>query len=59
MNKVDERIVRNIFNDMQKGIWPKFGSPETRCDKCMFFGIICLPSPEYVGCYCGWKKEKE
>lgn len=52
-NKVDERIVRNIFNDMQKGIWPKFGSPETRCDKCMFFGIICLPSPEYVGCYCG------
>lgn len=59
MNKVDEKIIRNIFENMQKGIYPAFGSPETKCGKCMFFGIICLPSTEYVGCYGGWKREKE
>ncbi len=59
MDKIDEKIVKNIFENIQKGIYPKFGSPEIKCSKCMFFGVICLPSTEYVGCYGGWKREKE
>ena len=58
-NKVDEIILRNIFEDIQKGIYPKFGSPEIKCNKCMFYKVTCSPSPEYVGCYGGWKREKE
>lgn len=59
MDKIDEKIIRKIFEDITKGIWPKFGSPETKCSKCMFFGIICPPNPEYLGCYGGWKREEE
>lgn len=59
INAIDEVIVRNIFADRLKGNWPKFGSPETKCAKCMFFGVACSPSPEYSGCYGGWKMEKE
>ena len=59
-NKIEEKIIRNIFeNIIQNGVYPTFGSPETRCNKCMFFGITCMPSPEYIGCYGGWKREKE
>ena len=58
-NKVNEIIVRNIFEDMLKGNFPKFGSPETRCSKCMFYKIICLPNPDYCGCYAGWKMTEE
>lgn len=58
MNSVEERIIRSIFDDMMMGNFPKFGSPETKCDKCMFHKVVCLPSPEHVGCYCGWKKEE-
>lgn len=59
MDKIDEKIIRKIFEDITKGIWPKFGSPETKCSKCMFFGVICPPNPEYSGCYGGWKREEE
>ena len=59
MNKIDEKIIKSIFENIQKGVYPKFGSPETRCDKCMFLGVICLPSTEYTGCYGGWKMKKE
>lgn len=59
VNKVAENIIRGVFEDIQKGNWPKFGSPETRCNKCMFYKITCLPNPDYSGCYGGWKMEKE
>lgn len=58
-NKIEEKILRHIFNERLKGNWPKFGSPETRCAKCMFCGVICPPNPEYSGCYGGWKREEE
>lgn len=58
MNSIEEKIIRGIFDDMMMGNFPKFGSPETRCDKCMFYKVVCLPSPEHVGCYCGWKREE-
>jgi hypothetical protein len=41
------------------GNFPKFGSPEIKCDKCMFYKIVCQPIPEHIGCYCGWKREEE
>lgn len=53
MNKIDEKIIKSIFENIQKGVYPKFGSPETRCNKCMFYGVVCMPKPEYVGCYGG------
>ena len=59
MNKVEEKIIRNIFDDMMMGNFPKFGSPETKCDKCMFYKVVCNPVPEHVGCYCGWKRESD
>lgn len=58
-NKIDEIILRSILEDMKNGIFPKLGSPEIECDKCMFYGVVCLPNPEYVGCYGGWKREKD
>ena len=55
--KTDEVMIKTLFNNIKKGDSPKFGSPETKCDKCMFLGIACFPSPEYIGCLGGWKRE--
>lgn len=59
IKKVEESIIRGVFEDIQKGIYPKFGSPEIRCSKCMFYKVICLPNPDYCGCYAGWKMIEE
>ena len=58
-NKIEEKILRHIFNERLKGNWPKFGSPETRCAKCMFFGVTCGPVANRVGCLGGWKMTEE
>ena len=59
LNNIDKEMIKIIFeNIMTKGEYPKFGSPETRCDKCMFYKITCRPLPEYIGCLLGWKREK-
>lgn len=59
MNKIDDKIVRHIFEEMENGTYPKFGSPEVECDKCMFFGVVCPPREDCVGCFGGWKYEKK
>ena len=59
MNKIEEKIIKSIFDDMKNGIFPKFGSPETKCDKCMFCGVICQTNHDYVGCLGGWKREED
>lgn len=59
MNNSDKKIIRLIFEKMKQGDFPNFGSPETKCDKCMFYGIACFPSSEYVGCLGGWKREAD
>lgn len=60
MNKVDKIIIKNIHEDIiKKGIWPNFGSPETKCNKCMFFGVTCGPVAGRVGCLGGWKMIEE
>ena len=53
-NKVDEIILRNIFENVKIGIYPNTSTPTTRCSECTFYGVTCLPSPEYSGCYGGW-----
>ena len=55
----NKTILKVIFEDMKRGSFPKFGSPETRCNKCMFYGLVCIPPPEYVGCLGGWKRGVE
>lgn len=59
MNVIEEKIIRDIFMKIiTQGEFPKFGSPEVRCDKCMFYGVACIPSGKNaVGCFHGWKKE--
>ena len=60
MNVIEEKIIDDIFMKIiTNGEFPKFGSPEVRCDKCMFNKIICPSSnkPNVVGCFHGWKKE--
>lgn len=59
VNKVAENIIRGVFEDIQKGNWPKFGSPETKCNKCMFFGVTCGHVAGRVGCLGGWKMTEE
>ena len=60
MNNIDKMMIIKIYdNIVNKCEFPKFGSPETRCDKCMFHGIACLPLQGYVGCFHGWKREEE
>ena len=54
----DKKIIKTIFDDIiNNGKFPNFSSPEMKCDKCMFYGVACLPSHEYVGCFSGWKRE--
>ena len=58
MSYIDNKIIKLIHkNIIENGEFPKFGSPETKCNKCMFYNTACFPRPEYVGCYSGWKKE--
>lgn len=59
MNAIEEKIVNDLFmNVITKGEYPKFGSPECKCDKCMFNEVACKPSrKDVVGCFHGWKKE--
>lgn len=61
MNIIEEKIVNDIFmNVIAKGEYPAFGSPECKCNKCMFYKIACKPSDKnVVGCFHGWKRESE
>ena len=59
-NVIEEKIIIDAFmNIVTKGEFPEFGSPEVRCNKCMFNKIICPSSnkPDVVGCFHGWKKQ--
>ncbi|MDO5415261.1 MAG: hypothetical protein Q4F78_07325 [Bacillota bacterium] len=57
MSKVDRIIIRAIYEQLRKGNKPKFGSPETKCNKCMFNEVICIPNKAITGCLGGWKRE--
>lgn len=58
MNIIEEKIINHLYmNVMTKGEYPNFGSPECRCDKCMFYEVACRPGDNYVGCFHGWKRE--
>ena len=60
MSNIEKVMIKKFFEDIvTKCEFPKFGSPETKCDKCMFYNIACNPLHEYVGCYHGWKREVE
>ena len=59
MSKADRVIIRAIWEQMRKGIKPPFGSPETKCNKCMFSGVVCIPDDRIPGCLGGWKREVE
>ena len=60
INNIDKKMIEVVFeNIMLNDEFPKFGSPETECSKCMFYNIVCLPSSARVGCYHGWKREGE
>ena len=59
-SNIEKIMIKKILEDIiTKGEYPKFGSPETRCNKCMFYNIACNPLPKYVGCFHGWKREEE
>ena len=59
-SNAEKKIIETIFeNIMLKGEFPKFGSPETKCSKCMFCKVVCYPSSSCVGCFHGWKREEE
>ncbi len=56
----NKTMLKVIFENMKKGVMPNFGSPETKCNKCMFHGIVCEPlSENVVGCLGGWKRGAE
>lgn len=58
MNYIDKKMTIQIYEDILRGRgFPKFGSPETKCNRCMFYEVACFPSSEYVGCFSGWKRE--
>lgn len=61
MNVIEKKIINDAFmNVITKGQYPEYGSPETKCNKCMFYKVSCQPSNEnVVGCFHGWKREKE
>lgn len=61
MNNIEKEWIKIIYNNIIEQVkFPKFGSPETSCDKCMFHKIACFPfRADVVGCYHGWKREKE
>lgn len=57
-NVIEEKLIKNAFmNVITKGEYPNFGSPECKCDKCMFYKVACEPKDKnVVGCFHGWKK---
>lgn len=58
-SNTETKIIKTIYkNIMDKGEFPKFGSPETKCNKCMFYATACFPLPDCVGCFHGWKREE-
>ena len=60
MGNTEKEIIKVLYEKiMNEGKFPKFGSPEIKCDKCMFYKIACFPSSEFVGCYHGWKQEED
>ena len=60
MSNSDKKMIEVIYEDiMTKAEFPKFGSPETNCNTCMFYNVVCYPSSNCVGCYHGWKREEE
>ena len=62
MNVIEEKIIADTFmNIIKNGKFPEFGSPDCRCDKCMFNKIICPSSnkPDVAGCFHGWKMETD
>lgn len=64
MNITQMIVTKAIYDDIiDKGEFPKFGSPETNCSKCIFYRVTCIPSREYregiVRCNHGWKIEAE
>ncbi len=59
-NVIEEKLIKNAFiGVITKGEYPNFGSPECKCDKCMFYKVACVPPSGYVGCLGGWKREEE
>ena len=60
IKNIDKKMIKLLHDNIRtNGTYPNFGSPETKCAKCMFYMISCFPSPQYVGCLGGWKKEEE
>lgn len=61
MNIIEEKIINDIFTKViTKGEYPNFGSPECKCNKCMFHNVACFPTNKNaVGCFHGWKKEED
>ena len=56
----DDKIIKAIYENIRNNAeFPTFGSPETKCNKCMFCGVACQPLPEWAGCFAGWKYETE
>lgn len=55
LKKFEKVLIKVIFAELKKGNIPNFGSPETKCNKCMFFETACFPTPDVVGCLGGWK----
>lgn len=60
ISNVEKKIIQTVYeNIITKYEFPNFGSPEIKCSKCMFYGVACFPASDCVGCYHGWKREKE
>ena len=59
MNIIEKTIINHLYkNIVTKGEYPEFGFPECRCNKCMFYGVACVPTgKDVVGCFHGWKRE--
>lgn len=59
VSEIERRAVSKIFRDMANGKFPNFGSPETRCHRCMFYKVVCplMELDNRVGCLGGWKRE--
>ena len=61
MNIIEETIINNLFkNIVTKGQYPEFGSPECKCNKCMFYKVACPSSHKQnvAGCFHGWKRDE-
>ena len=54
-----DKVVKAYCAIIDRCEFPKFGSPEMKCDKCMFNEVTCHPYSDCVGCFLGWKMESE